>query len=224
MTFFQNIRTPFQGWQVLVAVFLVSGSLVASSPLLAEEAAPEKVAARPPPALDLPSYKKMVEGGRPSFEKNAVLAGLAGEWQYKAAFWAVPGAEPKWTTGKISNEMTLDGRFLSSSFVGFLDVGGNDAMIKGQGLMGYDNARKVFTSVWVDTQTTGMMIGSGKYDTKTGSIIETGQFTNPLTGAEARFRSELRFTGANDYKRTIFAVDKSGKETKLMEFDYSKGL
>jgi hypothetical protein len=176
------------------------------------------------PLLDQPSFKKMMESGWPSAEKNLVLAGLSGEWRYKATFWAVPGAEPHWTTGKIRNEMTLDGRFLSSSFIGSLDVGGNGTMIKGQGLMGYDNAKKSFTSVWVDNLTTGMMIGSGKYDSKTNAINETGQFTNPLTGAEARFRSELRFIGTENYKRTIFAVDKSGKETKLMEFDYSKGL
>jgi hypothetical protein len=118
--------------------------------------------------------------------------------------------------------MTLDDRFLSSSFVGELDVGGNYAMIKGQGLIGYDNAKKVFTSVWVDTLTTSMMTGAGKYDPKANAINETGQFTNPLTGAESRFRSELQFTDDDDYKRTIFAVGKSGKETKLMEFDCSK--
>lgn len=174
------------------------------------------------PALELPAFKKMMERGWPSEEKNLVLAKLSGEWHCRMAFWAVPGAEPKWTKGVVRNEMTLDGRFLSSSFVGELDVGGNFAMIKGQGLTGYDNAKKAFTSVWVDTLSTSMMTGAGKYDAKTKSIIETGQFTNPVTGTEARFRSELQFTDDDDYKRTIFTVDRSGKETKLMEFDCSK--
>lgn len=222
MTFFRNIRTPFQGGLLLLAVFLVSGSLVASSPLQAEEGASEEVAARPAPALALPAFRKIIESGSPSADKNRVLAQLIGDWHSKEAFWAVPGVEPKWTAGVIRNQMTLDDRFLSSAFVGELDVGGNAAMINGQGLIGYDNAKKSFTSVWVDTLTTSLMTGAGRYDPKTKAIVETGQFTNPLTGKEARFRSELKFTGDDDYKRTIFAVDKSGTETKLMEFDFSK--
>src|SRR5262249_1016105 len=148
--------------------------------------------------LELPAFKKMMESGWPSATKNSVLAALSGEWHYKMAFWAKPGAKPKWTTGVTRNEMTLEDRFLSTSFVGELDVGGNNAMIKGQGLIGYDNARKSFTSVWVDTLSTGMMVGVGKYDPKTNSIVETGQFTNPVTGAEGKFRSELKFTDADD--------------------------
>ncbi len=174
------------------------------------------------PALDQPSFKKMMESGWPSATKNAVLARLGGEWHYKMAFWAKPGAEPKWTTGTIKSDMTLDDRFLSSTFVGELEVGGNAAMIKGQGLIGYDNAKKSFTSVWVDTLSTGMMVGVGKYDPKTNAIVETGSFTNPVTGTEGRFRSELKFTDPDDYKRTIFAADGSGRETRLMEFDYSR--
>jgi Protein of unknown function (DUF1579) len=216
VTFF---KTHFQGGLLLAAgfFFLVSGSFVALSPLQAEEAA-----AHPAPALALPGFKKIIESGRPSGEKNFVLAKLTGEWHSKTALWAVPGAAPKWTKGVVRNEMTLDDRFLSSSFVGELDVGGNDAMIKGQGLIGYDNAKKDFTSVWVDTLSTSLMTGSGKYDPKTRSIVETGQFTNPLTGTEARFRSELQFTDDDNYKRTIFVVGKSGKETKLIEVDCSR--
>lgn len=178
--------------------------------------------APPQAALDQPAFKKIMESGSPSGKKNLALARLTGEWHYKAAFWAAPGDKPKWTTGVFRNEMTLDSRYLSSSFVGKLNIGGNEAMVKGQGLTGYDNARKSFASVWVDTLTTSLMTGVGNYDSQTGSIVETGEFTNPLTGAVSKFRSELQFVDDDDYKRTIFAVDKSGKETRLMEFDCSK--
>jgi hypothetical protein len=175
------------------------------------------------PALEESAVRKMVESGKPSAQNNIlVLAGLSGEWHYTAAIWAKPGAEPKWTKGTIRNQMTLDDRFLSSTYIGSLDIGGHDLTINGQGLIGFDNARKSFTSVWADTLTTGMMIGTGTYDRKKNVIKETGQFTNPLTGTAEKFRSELQFTDTDDYKRIIFAIDGSGKETKLMEFDYSK--
>lgn len=172
--------------------------------------------------LDHSAFKKIMESGWPSGAKNQPLAELAGEWHYKAAFWAAPNDKPKWTKGVVRNEMTLDSRFLSSTFAGKLNIGGNEASVKGQGLIGYDNARRAFSSVWVDTLSTSLMTGVGKYDSQKGAIVESGEFTNPLTGAVAKFRSELQFAGPEDYKRTIFTVDKSGKETKLMEFDCSK--
>ena len=175
-----------------------------------------------PQLLDEAVVKKMMDSGKPSEANHfKILAQLSGDWYYKAAVWAVPGAEPRWTTGTITNQMVMGSRFLSSTVVGSMDIGGQQVLITGQGYLGYDNAKKSFTSVWIDTVTTGMMIGSGKYDQKDNAIKETGQFTNPLTGGEEKFRSELQFTDAEDYKRTIFAIGKSGKESKVMEFDYS---
>lgn len=176
-----------------------------------------------PQLLDETVVRKMLDGGKASEANHVnVLGQLAGDWYYTAAIWAVPGAEPRWTTGTVTNKMVLENRFLSSAVGGFLDLGGQQVLLTGQGFLGYDNAKKSFTSFWIDTMTTGMMIGSGRYDKKDNAIKETGQFTNPLTGREEKFRSELQFTDAENYKRTIFVVGKSGKESKLMEFDYSK--
>jgi hypothetical protein len=180
-------------------------------------------AAKAPQLLDESVVKKMMDSGKPSEANHIkILAQLSGDWSYRAAVWAVPGAEPEWSMGTITNQMTMDSRFLSSAVLGSLYIGGQQVLVKGQGFLGYDNAKKSFTSVWLDTMTTGMMIGSGKYDKKDNAIRETGMFTNPLTGTEEKFRSELQFTDTQNYKRTIFAVDKAGKESKLMEFDYSK--
>jgi len=176
-----------------------------------------------PQLLDESVVKKMLDSGKPSEANHfKILALLSGDWYYKAAVWAVPGAEPRWTTGTITNKMVMESRFLSSTVVGSMDIGGQQVLITGQGYLGYDNAKKIFTSFWIDTMTTGTMIGAGKYDKKDNAIRETGLFTNPLTGTEEKFRSELQFTDTQNYKRTIFAIDKSGKESKLMEFDYSK--
>jgi uncharacterized protein DUF1579 len=175
------------------------------------------------PLLDESVVRKMLDSGKASEANHVnVLGQLAGDWYYTAAIWAVPGAEPRRTTGTVTNQMVMENRFLSSKVGGFLDLGGQKVLLTGQGYLGYDNSKKSFTSVWFDTMTTGMMIGGGQYDKKDNAIKETGQFTNPLTGREERFRSELQFTDAENYKRTIFVIGKSGKESKLMEFDYSK--
>jgi hypothetical protein len=118
--------------------------------------------------------------------------------------------------------MILNDRFLSSSEVGNLNMGGHDMSVHSQGLIGYDNAKNAFTSVWIDTLSTGMMIGSGTFDKKHKAIEETGNFTNPINGAGEKFRAELRFVGLDHYSRTIFTTGKAGKESKLMEFEYSR--
>jgi hypothetical protein len=199
---------------------LALGALTITPACAAKKTPSEATAA---PRLDESVVRTMIERGRPSETNDAkILAQLAGDWYYTAAFWAAPGAEPQRTEGMIKNEMILEDRFLSSTVLGSLNIGGHLMPTKGQGLLGYDNAKKSFTSVWVDTLTTGMMIGAGQYDKKDNAIKETGRFTNPLTGTEEGFRSELQFTGPEKYKRTIFTIDKSGRETKLMEFDYGK--
>lgn len=180
-------------------------------------------AAAAPQVLDESVVRKMLDRGMPSEEAHIkILAQLAGDWYYTAAVWAVPGVEPRRTTGTITNKMVMENRFLSSTVYGDMDIGGQHVLINSQGFLGYDNAQKLFSSFWIDTLTTGTMIGAGKYDKKDNAIKETGQFTNPLTGGEEKFRSELQFIDAENYKRTIFAIGKSGKESKLMEFDYSK--
>ena len=193
---------------------------VIALPAYAAEKAQAKAAAHP---AGESMVREVLERGRPSAAQNiGILAPLTGTWDFTATVRAAPGAEPERTAGTTTNEMILDDRFLSSTVLGNLSIGGHEALFNGRGLLGYDNAKKSFTSVWVDTLGTGMMVGSGKYDEKEKVLKETGRFTDPLDGVEKGFRSELWFTDAEHYKRVIFTTDKSGKESKLMEFEYSR--
>lgn len=130
--------------------------------------------------------------------------------------------EPEKASGITTNEMVLGDRFLSSSFSGHVSIDGHLALLKGQGMIGYDKAKKSFTSVWTDTLSAGMMIGNGAYNDKEKIITESGSFTNPVTGLQEKFRSETKFIDSDNYKRTVFAVNKAGKEAKLMEFEYTR--
>lgn len=169
------------------------------------------------------SFQKMKQRGRASDSDNtAILAPLAGEWNYVATFWANADAEGARSDGTTTNEMVLNDRFLASSVVGVLNIDGKAAPIKGQGMIGYDSTKKAFTSVWADTLSPGMMLGKGSYDSKTKSIKETGQFINPLTGTQDNFSSQIDFTGPRTYKKTLYVVGKSGKQTKLMEIEYTR--
>jgi hypothetical protein len=167
--------------------------------------------------------KEITKRAAPSETQNIhILALLMGTWDYTATVWTASDDKPYKSRGRITNEMILNDRFLSSSEVGNLNMGGLDMSVHSQGFIGYDNAKNAFTSVWMDTLSTGMMIGSGTFDKKDKAIEETGNFTNPINGAGEKFRAELRFVDLNHYSRTIFTTGKAGKESRLMEFEYSR--
>jgi len=196
--------------------FAVLTSIITTPSFGAETAA--KVEAPGEAAL-----REIVARGNPSEENNInVLVPFSGQWEYTASIWTEPGTEPQKAFGKTTNQMILGDRFLSSTAMGALNISGHETLVNGQGLIGYDNAKKSFSSVWTDTLSTGMVIGNGKYNEKEKTITETGRFTNPINGAEEQFRSEIRVVDADNYERTVYTTGKSGKEAKLMEFKYTK--
>lgn len=167
----------------------------------------------------------IIERAAPSDTNNInVLSPLSGEWEYSVSVWLKPGVEPQKATGKMTSDMVLGNRFLSSTIMGSVNVAGHETPLNGQGLIGYDNAKESFSSVWTDTLSTGMTIGNGKYDEKAKTITETGRFTNPFNGAEEKFRAETRLVDAGNYERTVYTTGKSGKEAKLMEFQFTKKM
>ena len=187
---------------------------------------PAKAATAAAPEAKLPGDDialGILSRAKPSDKDNtAVLMPLTGTWDYTESFWTSPKAAPEHAMGSVTNDMILDGHYLSSNAMGSLNIGREQISVQGQELIGFDNAKKSLSFFAADTTTTGMTTGSGKFDAKAKVIRETGRFTNPLTGVEQDFRSELTFVDSTHYKRTIFAADKSGRESKLMEIDYSK--
>jgi hypothetical protein len=177
-------------------------------------------------------------------DNTSILMPLVGTWDYAGSFLASPKEASGTVMGFVTNEIVLGGRYMSSKSTGSLNAGREQIPLEGQELVGFDNAKKSFSFSAVDTLTTGMTVGNGKFDRQSGSplkagsltesampgggptgaalIRETGRFTNPLTGVEQGFRSELIFVDAEHYKRIVWAADKSGKEAKLFDIDYTR--
>jgi len=205
-----------------------SNSIVMLLAMLGIAAAPVNAADRAVPKAEKfvhageIEFKKITERASVAEEQNRkVLSALGGTWNFTALLYAEPGVEPFRTEGTITNELVED-LFLSSHANGSLNVAGHGVPMKAQGLMSYDISKKAFTSVWADTLNTGLLVGTGKYDEKEKTLNETGRFTDPVDGVEKAFRSETRFIEETKYKRTIYVTGKSGKETKLIEFEYTK--
>ena len=171
--------------------------------------------------LDDATMDKLVKLPEPS-APHQMLSSLIGTWYYTIKYWTKEGADAQISTGLITNEMILDGRFLSSKTSLLLNIGGQYIPYEGWGILGFDTIKNIYTSVWVDTMRTGMMTGTGKYNEQLKAIEEKGFFTHPLIKKEQAYRSELQFTSDDIHKRTVFITDKSGKEFKVLEIEFSR--
>ena len=178
---------------------------------------------------DIPRVEKLDHAAMEKLKKLAgltdesrLLSTLAGTWDYIVKYRTDEDADPQMSSGAMTNEMVVGGRFLSSKTTLILNVGEQNIPYEGWGLLGYDTAKNVFTSVWADTLHTGVITGTGKYDEKLKTIEEKGRFTLPLSGKEHAYRSELQWTGDDAYRRTIYMAGASGREFKVLEIEFQK--
>jgi len=91
---------------------------------------------------------------------HEMMAKSVGDWKATIKFWMDPAGEPTVVEGTSKVEMILGGRYLketSNSMVMGMPM-------EGLNLMGYDNATKEFTSVWIDNMGTGTMVANGTYE------------------------------------------------------------
>jgi hypothetical protein len=171
--------------------------------------------------LDDTSMKKLRQLVEPTAQ-HQMLSSLAGTWNYTAAFKPSEDADPQTSAGAMTNEMVVGGRFLSSKTSLILNVGEQNIPYEGWGLLGYDSANGVFTSVWADTLHSNVIEGAGKYNEKQKTIEEKGRFTLPLSGKEQAYRAELQWEGDDAYRRTIYITGASGREFKLVDIEFKR--
>lgn len=186
--------------------------------------AQEKTEARKPPEvriLENAVIDKLAKSAEPA-EQQQLLAGLEGKWYYDLKYWDKEGAEPQTSSGMMVNQMVLGGLFLQSETTLLLNIGGQNISYAGRGMLGYDAAKKAYTSVWADNMNTGIITGTGTYDEKLNAIEEKGVFMNPLIGKERAYRSVLQLSDDGTYKRTLFIAGDSGKEFKAIEITFER--
>lgn len=182
----------------------------------------DKKAADGQPAMDpakAEMMKKYMEASTPG-EAHKRLKELEGNWKYTSKMWETAESKPEESKGKTKFKMILGNRFLQQEFKG--KAMGMD--FEGLGLLGYDNVKKEYQSIWVDTMSTAMMTGTGTYDEAKKVLTETGEYSCPISeDKEQKYRTEWAMT---DKKNMTFSMygkgPKGGKEFKMMEINYTR--
>ncbi|MEW5700660.1 MAG: DUF1579 domain-containing protein [Candidatus Zixiibacteriota bacterium] len=151
--------------------------------------------------------------------EHKFLEKLTGHWTGDLKMWMDPAAPPTETKGTSHREMLLGGRWLKedvhSDFMG--------QPFTGMWLVGYDNFRQRFVSLWMDDMSTGTMLSYGTLDT-TGTVLTcSGTMDDPATGEkDKKFRSVLRVTGPDAHVEEMYSTIPGQGEVKVMEIHYTR--
>ncbi len=147
---------------------------------------------------------------------HELMKPLAGNWKTTARTWMKPG-EPTVSEGTCESTWILGNRYLQSTYRG--DMQGMP--FEGYGLMGYDNQKQEFVSVWADNMGTGIAMSDGTAD-PTGKVLTmTTMMNDPETGKPAPYKMVTKVTDENQYMMSMVSM-KDGKEHTEMEITYTR--
>ena len=189
-----------------LALALVAGALLVAAPQSqAQEMTPEVMAA-------------WAEATTPG-EHHQVLNGSVGRWEQKLTIWMAPGAPPTESTSTSSAAWTFDGRWMEENITGnFMGM-----PFQGRSLMGYDNFRGEYVSVFMDNMSTAPMIARGTYDPATRTFTLTGTMDDFVVGTrDIPFRQVITATDDTHATMEMFAPGPDGNEFLTFKVEATK--
>ena len=160
--------------------------------------------------------KKVEAAGAPGPGHKA-LEHFVGNWKAEVKCWMDPAGAPAVSQAAAKASWTMNGRFLDEEFQG--EMMGKP--FRGRTLMGYDNTKQMFNSVWVDDMHTSMFTSEGKADNGNKVITLEGKTTCPATGRrDIPMKVVLRVISPD--KHTFEMFDGSKGNAKTMEITYTR--
>ena len=92
---------------------------------------------------------------------------------------------------------------------------------QGRGLAGYDPSKKKYVSTWVDTMSTGLMLGESTYDPATKTM--TGWMEGPdEAGKIVKSKAVSQSPDANTRVFTMYTTGPDGKEAPTLKITYKR--
>jgi hypothetical protein len=145
------------------------------------------------------------------------LAEANGNWTEETSVWMQPDQPPMKSKGTAKNEMILGGRYQQSTHNGdFMGM-----PFQGISITGYDNARKIWVSSWIDNMGTGIMNSEGVMLPDGKSIEFRGKMTDAMTGKLTEFREVFTFVDKDHQKMEMYTTQ-GVTETKTMEILFTR--
>jgi hypothetical protein len=161
--------------------------------------------------------KKMEAASTPGPAHKALEA-FVGNWKAEVKCWHEAGGAPQVSQGTAKSNWTLNGRFLEGEFHG--DMMGKP--FTGRSLMGYDNTKQKFNSVWVSDIQTSMFTSEGKGENGNKVITLEGKADCAATGRkDVPMKQVFRVLSPDKYTFEMFDGSK-GENVRTMEITYTR--
>jgi hypothetical protein len=161
--------------------------------------------------------KRMEAAGRPGPGHQA-LNNLEGDWKAEVKCWMEPGASPEVSQGTANARWKFNGRFLEEEFHGQM----MGRPFSGRTLLGFDNTKQTFNSVWVSDTQTSMFTSEGRGDSGNRVITLEGRATCAATGQkDIPMKTVLRVVSPDKHVLEMFDASK-GENAKTMEITYTR--
>jgi len=161
--------------------------------------------------------KRMEAAGTPG-PAHKTLDALVGNWKAEVKCWMDPGGQTNVSQGTAKTSWTLNGRFLEEEFHG--EMMGKP--FTGRSLMGYDNIKQTFNSVWVSDMQTSMFTSEGRGDNSNKVITLEGKASCAATGQkQVPVKTVFRLISPDKHVFEMFD-QRTGKDEKTMEITYTR--
>jgi len=151
-------------------------------------------------------------------ENHRNLDKFVGNWNHKVQIWMSKDAKPEESMGISEVKWILGGKFLQHETKG--DYNGQP--FEGLGIIGFDNIRNEYNSVWLDSMGTGMMQANGQFNAGTLEFTESGEFSCPITNDTKLYRGVTKFADDDNYTYEFFTMDEEGNEYRHMLIAYTR--
>jgi len=161
--------------------------------------------------------KQAEAAGRPGPGHKA-LEPFVGNWKAEVKCWMDPDAPAQVSQGTAKASWIMNGRFLQEDFQG--EMMGKP--FNGRTLLGYDNVKQTYNSVWFSDMQTSLFTTEGKGEKGNSVITLEGESSCPGTGRlDVPMKVVLRVVSPS--KRTLEMFDSSrGENARTMEITYTK--
>lgn len=152
-------------------------------------------------------------------DMHKMIASWDGTWKTEISSWMSADAPPMKSEGTTVNKTVLGGRYQESVHTSNM----MGMPFEGHGTLGYDNAKKVFESTWIDNVGTGTIKMTGPWDAATKTMSLKGMFIDPSSGKECEMREVFKVIDDNTQTVEMYAPSsKDGKEMKVMEMKFTR--
>ena len=168
--------------------------------------------------LDSATMMKNMQDYSTPGDPHKMLAKANGTWNTEMTIWMAPGAPPMTSKMTAVNTMTMGGRYQETAATGKM----MGTTFLGHSVTGYDNAKKVIVSSWIDNMGTGIMKLEGPWDEATKTITLTGKAVDASTMKEAKYKQTFKIVDDNTQTMEMYVPGPDGKEYKMMEIKYTR--